>query len=41
MRKINLYIASSLDSYIAGENGSIDWLFSDGEIMDMQSFMIL
>ena len=31
MRKIKLYIASSLDSYIAGENGSIDWLFSDGD----------
>jgi dihydrofolate reductase len=31
MRKIKLYIASSLDSYIAGENGSIDWLFSDAD----------
>jgi dihydrofolate reductase len=31
MRKIKLYIGSSLDSYIAGENGSIDWLFSDGD----------
>jgi dihydrofolate reductase len=29
MRKIELYIASSLDSYIAGEGGSIDWLFTD------------
>ncbi|HJU34126.1 MAG TPA: dihydrofolate reductase family protein [Nitrososphaera sp.] len=29
MRKIKLYIASSLDSYIARENGKIDWLFSD------------
>jgi dihydrofolate reductase len=29
MRKISLYIASSLDSYIASEDGSIDWLFSD------------
>ena len=29
MRKIKLYIASSLDSYIAGEGGNIDWLFSD------------
>ena len=29
MRKIKLYIASSLDSYIAGEGGSIDWLFTD------------
>jgi dihydrofolate reductase len=31
MRKIKLYIASSLDSYIAGENGNIDWLFSDSD----------
>ena len=31
MRKIKLYIASSLDSLIAGENGSIDWLFSDAD----------
>ena len=31
MRKIKLCIASSLDSYIAGENGSIDWLFSDDD----------
>jgi dihydrofolate reductase len=31
MRKIKLYIASSLDSYIASENGSIDWLFSDAD----------
>ena len=29
MRKIKLYIASSLDSYIASEDGSIDWLFTD------------
>jgi dihydrofolate reductase len=31
MRKIKLYIASSLDSYIASEDGSIDWLFSDAD----------
>ena len=31
MRKIKLYIASSLDSFIAGENGSVDWLFSDAD----------
>ena len=31
MRKVKLYIASSLDSYIAGENDSIDWLFSDAD----------
>ncbi len=31
MRKIKLYIASSLDSFIADENGNIDWLFSDAD----------
>ncbi len=31
MRKIKLYIASSLDNFIASENGSIDWLFSDAD----------
>ncbi len=31
MRRIKLYIASSLDSFIAGENGNIDWLFSDAD----------
>jgi dihydrofolate reductase len=28
-RKIILFIATSLDGYIAGKNGEIDWLFSD------------
>lgn len=31
MRKIKLYIASSLDSCIASDNGGIDWLFSDAD----------
>ena len=31
MRNIKLYIASSLDNFIAGENGSIEWLFSDAD----------
>jgi len=29
MRKIILFIASSLDGYIARESGEIDWLFTD------------
>jgi dihydrofolate reductase len=29
MRKVKLFIASSLDCYIAREDGSIDWLFTD------------
>lgn len=29
MRKLILFIATSLDGYIAGENDAIDWLFTD------------
>ncbi|MBW4611740.1 MAG: dihydrofolate reductase family protein [Desmonostoc vinosum HA7617-LM4] len=29
MRKISLFIASSLDGYIARESGEVDWLFTD------------
>ncbi len=29
MRKIRLYIASSLDGYIARTSGDVDWLFAD------------
>lgn len=29
MRKISLYIASSLDGYIARTSGEVDWLFTD------------
>ncbi len=29
MRKVILFIASSLDGFIAGKNGEIDWLFTD------------
>ncbi|GAB3899495.1 dihydrofolate reductase family protein [Larkinella knui] len=31
MRKVKLYIATSLDAYIAGPNGEIDWLYTEGE----------
>jgi dihydrofolate reductase len=31
MRKVKLFIASSLDCYIAREDGGIDWLFTDND----------
>lgn len=31
MRKIVLFIATSLDGFIAGKNGDTDWLFTDGD----------
>jgi dihydrofolate reductase len=31
MRKIVLYIATSLDGFIAGKEGNTDWLFTDGD----------
>lgn len=31
MRKIRLFIASSLDGYIARTSGEIDWLFTDAD----------
>lgn len=31
MRRIQLFIATSLDGYIAREDGGIDWLFHDGD----------
>lgn len=32
MRKLKLYIATSLDGYIAGPNGEIDWLEAGGDL---------
>lgn len=31
MRKIRLFIASSLDGYIARNSGEVDWLFTDSD----------
>lgn len=31
MRKVKLFIASSLDCYVAREDGGIDWLFTDAD----------
>ena len=31
MRKVRLFIAASLDGFIAREDGGIDWLFSDAD----------
>ena len=31
VRKLTLYIAASLDGYIAGPNGEIDWLEAGGD----------
>ena len=32
MRQLQLYIAASLDGYIAGPNGEIDWLDAGGDL---------
>jgi dihydrofolate reductase len=31
MRKVILFIATSIDGYIAGQNNEIDWLFTDAD----------
>jgi dihydrofolate reductase len=38
MRKIILFIATSLDGYIASKDGSVDWLFTDSDY-GTKSFM--
>ncbi len=38
MRKIILYIATSLDGYIADRDGSVDWLTGDGSGEDSDSY---
>lgn len=39
MRKVILFIASSLDSFIAREDGAIDWLFHDADYNYKKFFM--
>lgn len=46
MRKIILYIASSLDGFIASDDGSVEWLFHDqdygyGEFYDSVDTLIM
>ena len=31
MRKIVLFVATSIDGFIAGKNGNTDWLFTEGD----------
>ena len=31
MRKVILFIASSLDGFIVRSDGTVDWLFTDGD----------
>jgi dihydrofolate reductase len=38
MRKVILFIASSLDGYIARQSGDIDWLFTDQDYGYSESF---
>ena len=31
MRKVKLFVANSLDNFIARPDGGVDWLFTDGD----------
>ncbi|BAY24767.1 bifunctional deaminase-reductase-like protein [Calothrix sp. NIES-2100] len=40
MRKIRLFIAASLDEYIARKSGDVDWLFTDQDYGYTQYFSV-
>lgn len=38
MRKVKYFVANSLDNFIAGPDGAVDWLFNDGTDYGMAEF---